>query len=216
MSRIVESLQNMVAIYIINLSDGEDTLIDLKTTIRCLDYFFNSNHELKRVDDSEFINPTVSDNLSMKTIAEEYYHSKKGAITKDDNYFVFLDYPWLFSTEAKVEVIQMESKLTQRDQVINNIMGGLTGGNSLSNFLAGGINPHLQITIRRDHILEDALNQLSSQDNSLKKPLRVKFTGEDGVDEGGVKKEFFYLLIEQLFNPNYAMFITKNVRNLSS
>lgn len=30
---------------------------------------------------------------------------------------------------------------------------------------------------------------LSSSD--LKKPLKVKFMGEDGVDEGGVRKEFF-------------------------
>lgn len=35
----------------------------------------------------------------------------------------------------------------------------------------------------------------------LRKQLRVKFDGEDGIDEGGVQKEFFQLIIEELFNP---------------
>lgn len=30
--------------------------------------------------------------------------------------------------------------------------------------------------------------------------------GEQGIDEGGVKKEFFLLLVRQLFDPNYGMF----------
>ena len=204
----------MIAIYIISLGEDQSTLNDLRVTIQCLDFFFKSNHELRRIEDSEFINPTVSDNLNMKAIADEYYQNKQGNISKDDNHFAFLDYHWLFSTEAKVEVIQMESRLTQRDHIISNIMGGM-GGNSLGNILAGGgINPHLHIIVRRDHLMEDALNQLSTQSGNLKKPLRVKFQGEEGVDEGGVKKEFFYLLIEQLFDPNYAMFLTKNVNFL--
>lgn len=28
-------------------------------------------------------------------------------------------------------------------------------------------------------------------DEDLKKPLRVQFVGEEGVDEGGVQKEYF-------------------------
>ena len=37
----------------------------------------------------------------------------------------------------------------------------------------------------------------------LKKPLRVVFVGEDGLDEGGVRKEFFQLVIRELFNPDF-------------
>jgi len=35
----------------------------------------------------------------------------------------------------------------------------------------------------------------------LRKQLKVKFHGEEGIDEGGVQKEFFQLIIEELFNP---------------
>jgi len=43
----------------------------------------------------------------------------------------------------------------------------------------------------------------------LRKQLKVKFHGEEGIDEGGVQKEFFQLIIEELFNPeigNATMF----------
>ena len=44
-------------------------------------------------------------------------------------------------------------------------------------------------------------------DNKLdfKKPLKVVFEGEEGIDEGGVQKEFFLVLVRQLLDPNYAM-----------
>lgn len=38
--------------------------------------------------------------------------------------------------------------------------------------------------------------------------MKVVFIGEEGVDEGGVRKEFFQLLMQQLFAQDYAMFQT--------
>ena len=43
--------------------------------------------------------------------------------------------------------------------------------------------------------------------NSLKKQLRVEFAGEEGIDEGGVKKEWFQLVVQDLFSLKYGMFI---------
>lgn len=45
----------------------------------------------------------------------------------------------------------------------------------------------------------------------LKKQLYVEFEGEQGVDEGGVSKEFFQLVVEEIFNPdigNYFALMT--------
>jgi hypothetical protein len=46
----------------------------------------------------------------------------------------------------------------------------------------------------------------------LKKPLRVTFIGpggvpEEGLDEGGVSREFFQLLVTDIFKPEYGMFV---------
>lgn len=38
----------------------------------------------------------------------------------------------------------------------------------------------------------------------LKKQMVVEFEGEQGIDEGGVSKEFFQLIVEQIFNPDYG------------
>ena len=122
--------------------------------------------------------------------------------------FVYLDYPWMFSTAAKVDVLQGEAKLIQNDEVINNLFSGLGGNNGLMGMVSG---LHLSLSIRRENILDDAMSQLGAKGSQLKKPLKVKFVGEQGVDEGGVRKEFFKLLIDELFNPNYAMFLPKNV-----
>jgi len=43
-------------------------------------------------------------------------------------------------------------------------------------------------------------------DRNLRKQLKIKFDGEEGVDQGGVGKEFFQLLVQELFNPDYGMF----------
>ena len=48
----------------------------------------------------------------------------------------------------------------------------------------------------------------------LTKPLRVHFIGEDGIDAGGVKKEFFQLLVTELLCPDYGMLVYQQVRLL--
>lgn len=61
--------------------------------------------------------------------------------------------------------------------------------------LFGQVDPSkftfLNLLVRRDLIIEDTLNSLVKEDINFKKPLRVEFEGELGVDEGGVQKEFF-------------------------
>ncbi|KAF5298616.1 hypothetical protein FQR65_LT09712 [Abscondita terminalis] len=75
-------------------------------------------------------------------------------------------------------------------------------------------NPYLRLRVRRDHIIDDALVELEmiAMENpiDLKKQLVVEFEGEQGIDEGGVSKEFFQLVIDEIFNPDYAMFTYQN------
>jgi E3 ubiquitin-protein ligase HERC4 len=70
------------------------------------------------------------------------------------------------------------------------------------------VNPILALMVRRDQIVQDTLNQLAKQRrDDLKKPLKVMFVGEDAYDAGGVKKEFFMLLLREILDPKYGMFI---------
>ena len=38
--------------------------------------------------------------------------------------------------------------------------------------------------------------------------VQVQFSGEQGVDEGGVAREFFQLIVRDCFSANYGMFLT--------
>ncbi|KAI5809635.1 hypothetical protein DFH27DRAFT_606062 [Peziza echinospora] len=63
------------------------------------------------------------------------------------------------------------------------------------------------VKIRRDHIFEDSYAEVMRQSpQELKKRLMVKFDGEDGLDYGGLSREFFFLLSHEMFNPFYCLF----------
>ena len=47
----------------------------------------------------------------------------------------------------------------------------------------------------------------------LKKRLMIKFDGEDGLDYGGLSREFFFLLSHEMFNPFYCLFEYSAVDN---
>ena len=60
--------------------------------------------------------------------------------------------------------------------------------------------------VRRTHLIHDTLLQMGMRKDDLKKPLKVQFAGEDGIDEGGVQKEFFQLIFSQVL-PTAACYV---------
>ncbi|XP_054643549.1 E3 ubiquitin-protein ligase HECW2 isoform X2 [Dunckerocampus dactyliophorus] len=66
----------------------------------------------------------------------------------------------------------------------------------------------VKLVIRRDHLLEDAFNQIMcySRKDLQRSKLYVSFVGEDGLDYSGPSREFFFLVSRELFNPYYGLF----------
>jgi len=63
------------------------------------------------------------------------------------------------------------------------------------------------VKVRRTHIFEDSYHEIMRQSPAdLKKRLMIKFDGEDGLDYGGLSREFFFLLSHEMFNPFYCLF----------
>jgi len=66
------------------------------------------------------------------------------------------------------------------------------------------------LEITRENILEDSLQKLvkvklvDSKD-PLKLPLMIRFANEPGIDEGGVRKEYFSLIMKEVISPKYGM-----------
>ncbi|EGD94059.1 hypothetical protein TESG_01586 [Trichophyton tonsurans CBS 112818] len=76
--------------------------------------------------------------------------------------------------------------------------------------LRTGLTMFFVISVRRDHALEDALNQLWRRERrELLRPLKVRMgmdDGEEGVDQGGVQQEFFRIAMLEAMNPAFGMF----------
>lgn len=66
---------------------------------------------------------------------------------------------------------------------------------------------YIVLNVTRENIVLDTIRELAQYGSSdLKKPLKVKFYGEEAEDAGGVRKEFFMLLLKDILDPKYGMF----------
>lgn len=114
--------------------------------------------------------------------------------------FTFCQYPFLLSIWAKNHILehdarrQMQSKA--RDAFFDSIMS------------RKAINQFLELNVRRDCLVDDSLKAVSevigSGSEDIKKGLRITFSGEEGVDAGGLRKEWFLLLVREVFNPDHG------------
>uniref|UniRef100_A0A7S2RL22 HECT-type E3 ubiquitin transferase n=1 Tax=Mucochytrium quahogii TaxID=96639 RepID=A0A7S2RL22_9STRA len=109
----------------------------------------------------------------------------------------FCDFPFILDPGSKARVLQLEARVQQRSQFhdVLRARGGMSAG-------------YLILRVRRSELVDDVLDTIHEATASdFKKQLRVQFEGEDGVDEGGVRKEFFLLMVRQLLDPNFGMFV---------
>jgi len=66
----------------------------------------------------------------------------------------------------------------------------------------------IRLRIKRDRLMENSFNQLYSRNaDELRRKLHIEFVGEEGMDAGGVAREWFLELSKQVFNANYNLFI---------
>lgn len=69
----------------------------------------------------------------------------------------------------------------------------------------------LHLNIRRQYVFEDsflALQRWNGEELKYGK-LSVKFRHEDGVDVGGVTREWYSVLAQQIFDPNFGELLLK-------
>lgn len=69
------------------------------------------------------------------------------------------------------------------------------------------IQPPLQLNIRRDQVFLDSYKALyyKSAEEMKYGKLNIRFNGEEGVDAGGVTREWFQVLARGMFNPDWAL-----------
>lgn len=123
----------------------------------------------------------------------EAWESKRGKLT-------FCQYPFLLSIWSKSKILEFDAKRQMqskaRDAFFDSIM------------TRKNINQFLVLEVRRDCLVDDSLKAVSevigSGGEDVKKGLRIVFKGEEGVDAGGLRKEWFLLLVREVFNPDHG------------
>ena len=74
---------------------------------------------------------------------------------------------------------------------------------------------HMKIKVRRSSLLMDALDALTSIDaGDMRKIFRFEFIGEPALDAGGVAREFYSCICEQIFNPDCGLFLYSSVNQM--
>ncbi|XP_017060072.1 ubiquitin-protein ligase E3A [Drosophila ficusphila] len=165
----------------------------------------------------EFYNEALSENIQM----HYDYLSYKTLAMEDElgsgrtNYFSFMLYAFILTPATKVDALYYDSRMRMYSERYSSLYSILNNFGQDGN--DGTTRPDLKLTVRRDQLINDALIGLEmvamSNPKDLKKQLVVEFVGEQGIDEGGVSKEFFQLIVEEIFNPAFGMFIQQEETN---
>uniref|UniRef100_A0A3Q2QI53 Ubiquitin-protein ligase E3A n=1 Tax=Fundulus heteroclitus TaxID=8078 RepID=A0A3Q2QI53_FUNHE len=147
----------------------------------------------------DFVNESVNEVIEMD---KDFTFFKVNAETK----FSFQSCPFILSVITKSQGLYYDNRIRMYSERRLTALYSMVQGQQP--------NPYLRLKVRRDHIIDDALVRLEmiSMENpsDLKKQLYVEFEGEQGVDEGGVSKEFFQLVLEEIFNLDIGMFTYDN------
>ncbi|XP_014219379.1 E3 ubiquitin-protein ligase SMURF2 [Copidosoma floridanum] len=66
---------------------------------------------------------------------------------------------------------------------------------------------HCRLDVSRNEIFEESYRLIMKmRPKDMRKRLMVKFRGEEGLDYGGIAREWLYLLSHEMLNPQYGLF----------
>lgn len=114
--------------------------------------------------------------------------------------FSFCQYPFLLSIWAKTQILehdaQRQMNAIARDAFFDSVMRRRK------------TSQYLLLDVRRECLVDDSLKAVSevigSGSEDVKKALRISFRGEEGIDGGGLRKEWFLLLAREVFSPTHG------------
>ena len=117
--------------------------------------------------------------------------------------FSFCQYPMFLSIWAKIRIMEHDARrqmeIKAREAFFISIMS------------RKAISQYLILKVRRDCLVEDSLRSVSevvgTGQEEIKKGLRIQFLGEEGLDSGGLRKEWFLLLVREVFDPEHGLFV---------
>ncbi len=144
-----------------------------------------STHERRIVPTTLFYNSTINE-LSASVLVEDFIRWRQSRREERARAFYLCCFPFLITPPNKMLMLRSEVEFLR-----------LKSG--LASFV-------FVLQVDREHIVQQTIAQIASvTDLAYKMRLRVQFMGEDAVDEGGPRQEFFLLLTSRLFDIDLGM-----------
>lgn len=178
-NEVVDLIKSLIIVIdntsIVNMREG--TL--LLAILRCLKALFSFSVEKGCLHHSVFVNKRFSRLLNYKI--ELKYHKDGGPS--------ILEYPFILDMAAKSDLIMIENTNRMKSELQDAFFRSL---------FEGVVPPYLNFEVKRDTLVDDSLKLLRTlEKRTVWKQLKIKFLGEDGIDSGGIKKEFFQILSQR-------------------
>ncbi|KYQ92173.1 ubiquitin-protein ligase E3A [Tieghemostelium lacteum] len=171
----------------INLKTKDDPIVGACALI---DLLYKVNEEKFYVPYTDFYNDAINTKIDLFV---DYTNWTR----KTD--FSFTTYPCILGTGIKSTFLQIEYTLIQKNN--RSMLGAAMGLSLASDFLVFKVN--------RETLVTDTLALIEKNKRQLtefKKELKIQFVGEEGIDQGGPKQEFFQLIVRKIFDPEFGMF----------
>lgn len=207
--RLVSICKNVI-VQILNTAQQSNSETDRRALLSSLRILalvhgenFKGGSKTARLSYEEFYIPEIAEKIDIRNDYLNWMNNKLRPALRTGSPISFCEYPFLFDAQAKTLLLRCDATRQMQGAIREAVLN--------SNPMLWLFDPaqvqFLNVHIRRTHIVEDTINQLLHHEiTDYKRPLKVHFIGEEAEDAGGVRKEFFMLLLREILNPDYGMF----------
>eukprot|EP01064_Diplonema_japonicum_P013497 TRINITY_DN21068_c0_g1_i1.p1 TRINITY_DN21068_c0_g1~~TRINITY_DN21068_c0_g1_i1.p1 ORF type:complete len:781 (+),score=173.42 TRINITY_DN21068_c0_g1_i1:35-2377(+) len=239
---IVDSLQTFITLSLMMYEDLEEDTLTKQIPAACtvLSILFEANFthtDQGIISNTKFYNERVNEVIDAKVDFDRWrgngegveehtmevttmrgLYKKASLMYREANKgisseFTFSVFPFLLDASFKHQLLNHHARHQQHSEMRRSLFSCVlqtphSGPVQLGEAL------YLILNIDRHDLLRTTLRELNRNKDKMRRPLRVQFANEEGIDEGGVKKEFFQMVVRQLVDPSYGMFIENTETNV--
>ncbi|KAJ3408240.1 putative E3 ubiquitin-protein ligase herc4 [Chytridiales sp. JEL 0842] len=139
--------------------------------------------------------PTADDVMIIPEEMVKLFFAAQNRGASSDSLFSFCNYPFIFGLRGKIQIFDVDRNrfmlISQTRALAQHILLG-AGANTRQ-------TPFSVIKVHRRHLFQNGKMQIGKLDSvGLRKPLKVIFSGEIGVDDGGLTREFMELFFDHV------------------
>ena len=166
--------------------------------VAVLKWLFHASEQSGVASPDDFYSEALG-SMNPQELYEDLRRYKAASEDTRKTTFFICAHPFLLSPTTKRNLLQVEHQVDMLKAAASNV----TWNADRRQF---EFDPYFVLSVDRQFLLQQTLQKISAASSTdLRKSLRVVFKGEDGVDAGGVTKEFFQLLSQELFDHSSGM-----------